>query len=160
MSTKFNMKDALQKIGIEWLSEKEMQENHFTDSFVKAVEMLNTEQLQAVKKTDGPIMVVAGPGTGKTQILSTRIGKILLEADIQPENILCLTFTDAGTVAMKKRLGEFLGTKATEIGIYTFHSFCNKLINENQDLIAVAKLAKPLPSNNVTDTTILINIDR
>ena len=78
MITKFNMNDALQKIGIEWLSEKEMQENHFTETFVKAVEMLNQEQLQAVQKTDGPIMVVAGPGTGKTQILSTRIGKILL----------------------------------------------------------------------------------
>jgi len=148
MSTKFNMKDALEKIGIEWLSEKEIQENHFTDSFVSAVEMLNTEQLQAVKKTDGPIMVVAGPGTGKTQILSTRIGKILLEADIQPENILCLTFTDAGTVAMKKRLGEFLGTKASEIGIYTFHSFCNKIINENQDLI------------NKGDYTIITDLER
>jgi DNA helicase-2/ATP-dependent DNA helicase PcrA len=148
MSTKFNMNDALQKIGIEWLSEKEMQENHFTETFVKAVEMLNQEQLQAVQKTDGPIMVVAGPGTGKTQILSTRIGKILLEADIQPENILCLTFTDAGTVAMKKRLGEFLGTKATEIGVYTFHSFCNKLINENQDLI------------NKGDYTIITDLER
>lgn len=148
MSTNFGMENALKKIGIEWLSEREINENHFTDVFVKAVEMLNEKQLEAVKKTDGPIMVVAGPGTGKTQILSTRIGKILLEADIQPENILCLTFTDAGTVAMKKRLGEFLGTRATEIGVYTFHSFCNKLINENQDLI------------NKGDYTIITDLER
>ena len=66
-------------------------------------ERLNDEQKEAVNAIEGPVMVIAGPGTGKTQILSARIGKILLETDTQPNNILCLTYTDAGTVAMRKR---------------------------------------------------------
>ncbi|HCL83189.1 MAG TPA: hypothetical protein DIC22_04400, partial [Chitinophagaceae bacterium] len=56
---------------------------------------LNTEQKRAVDTIEGPVLVIAGPGTGKTQILGARIGKILLETDTAPENILCLTYTDA-----------------------------------------------------------------
>ena len=56
---------------------------------------LNQAQKQAVDTLEGPVMVIAGPGTGKTQILSARIGKILIETDANPENILCLTYTDA-----------------------------------------------------------------
>jgi DNA helicase-2/ATP-dependent DNA helicase PcrA len=76
-------------------------------------------------------MVIAGPGTGKTQILSARIGKILLDTDAAPENILCLTYTDAGVVAMRKRVQEFIGPEAYKVGIYTFHAFCNEIIQEN-----------------------------
>ena len=65
---------------------------------------LNKEQQLAVDTTQGPVMVIAGPGTGKTQILAARIGKILLEPDNAPENILCLTYTDAGAIAMRRRL--------------------------------------------------------
>ena len=72
--------------------------------FNKIYTALNTQQKEAVDTIEGPVMVIAGPGTGKTQILSARIGKILLETDTAPENILCLTYTDAGAVAMRKRL--------------------------------------------------------
>jgi DNA helicase-2/ATP-dependent DNA helicase PcrA len=72
--------------------------------FEEAYEKLNDEQKVAVNTIEGPVMVIAGPGTGKTQILASRIGKILLETDAQPQNILCLTFTDAGVVAMRERL--------------------------------------------------------
>jgi len=92
---------------------------------------LNAEQLAAVNKMDGPVLVVAGPGTGKTQILAARIGKILLETDAQPNEILCLTYTDAGAVAMRKRLFEFIGPEAYRIHIHTFHAFCNEVIQEN-----------------------------
>ena len=92
---------------------------------------LNQPQQQAVDAIEGPVMVIAGPGTGKTQILSARIGKILLETDATPENILCLTYTDAGTIAIRKRLQQFIGADAYKVNIYTFHSFCNDIIQEN-----------------------------
>lgn len=95
---------------------------------------LNTAQKQAVDTIEGPVMVIAGPGTGKTQILSARIGKILLETDTRPENILCLTYTDAGVVAMRKRLLGFIGPDAYKVNIYTFHAFCNDIIQDNLSL--------------------------
>ena len=92
---------------------------------------LNEKQRLAVDTIDGPVMVIAGPGTGKTQILAARIGKILLETDTRPENILCLTYTDAGTIAMRKRLQQFIGADAYKVNIYTFHAFCNDVIQDN-----------------------------
>ncbi|MFY8129108.1 MAG: UvrD-helicase domain-containing protein, partial [Chitinophagaceae bacterium] len=77
--------------------------------FTQIYNHLNAAQQQAVNALHGAIMVIAGPGTGKTQILSARIGKILLETDAAPENILCLTYTDAGVIAMRKRLAQFIG---------------------------------------------------
>lgn len=95
---------------------------------------LNAEQQDAVNTIYGPVLVIAGPGTGKTQILSARIGKILLDTDYLPENILCLTYTDAGRVAMRKRLQEMIGADAYRVNIHTFHSFCNQIIQENVNL--------------------------
>jgi DNA helicase-2/ATP-dependent DNA helicase PcrA len=95
---------------------------------------LNPQQKKAVDNIEGPVMVIAGPGTGKTQILSARIGKILLDTDTNPENILCLTYTDAGAVAMRKRLLSFIGPDAYKVNIYTFHAFCNDIIQENLSL--------------------------
>ncbi len=95
---------------------------------------LNDEQRKAVDAIEGPVMVIAGPGTGKTQMLSARIGKILLETDALPENILCLTYTDAGTVAMRKRLQGFIGSDAYKVKIHTYHSFCNEVIQDNLSL--------------------------
>jgi len=95
---------------------------------------LNNAQKQAVDNIEGPVMVIAGPGTGKTQILGARIGKILLETDTAPENILCLTYTDAGAIAMRKRLVSFIGSSAYKVNISTFHSFCNDIIQDNLSL--------------------------
>lgn len=101
------------------------------DKFRKIYNGLNQQQKLAVDTIEGPVMVIAGPGTGKTQILSARIGKILLETDTNPENILCLTYTDAGVVAMRKRLLSFIGSEAYKVQIHTFHSFANMVIQEN-----------------------------
>src|SRR4030095_12888162 len=95
---------------------------------------LNEKQKIAVDTIEGPVMVIAGPGTGKTQILASRIGKILLETDAIPQNILCLTYTDAGVVAMRKRLLSFIGPDAYKVHIYTFHAFCNEVIQDNLNL--------------------------
>ncbi len=99
-----------------------------TPEFEYAYQALNPPQRKAVDTIEGPVMVIAGPGTGKTQILTLRIANILLKTDTQPENILALTFTEAGAYAMRKRLVKMMGTRAYKITITTFHSFCNELI--------------------------------
>lgn len=101
--------------------------NHFQ----KEYNNLNDAQKEAVDAIDGPVMVIAGPGTGKTQILAIRIGKILLETDTQPENILCMTYTDSGAIAMRKRLLSMIGPDAYKVNIHTYHSFCNLVIQDN-----------------------------
>ncbi|HLZ87235.1 MAG TPA: ATP-dependent DNA helicase [Puia sp.] len=109
---------------------REKLRQHFEEEYQK----LNEQQRLAVDTTEGPVMVIAGPGTGKTQILAARIGKILLETDAAPGNILCLTYTDAGTIAMRRRLLSFIGPDAYKVHIHTFHSFCNDIIQENLPL--------------------------
>ncbi len=106
---------------------KERLEKKFNDEYKE----LNEQQRLAVDTIEGPVMVIAGPGTGKTQILAARIGKILMETDELPQNILCLTFTEAGVVAMRKRLLDFIGPDAYKVNVHTFHSFCNSVIQEN-----------------------------
>ena len=108
--------------------------------FSEIYNSLNDQQKLAVDTIEGPVMVIAGPGTGKTQILSARIGKILLETDTLPENILCLTYTDAGVVAMRKRLLGFIGADAYKVNLYTFHAFCNDVIQENLSLFEKTSL--------------------
>src|ERR1700744_3919095 len=107
--------------------------NKYNDKFQEALAKLNPEQMAAVEQMDGPVLVIAGPGTGKTQILAARIGKILMHTDAKAGEILCLTYTDAGAVAMRKRLFEFIGPEAYRVNIYTFHAFCNEVIQENLD---------------------------
>ncbi len=109
---------------------REILQQKFADEYKK----LNDEQRLAVDTIEGPVMVIAGPGTGKTQILAARIGKILLETDALPENILCLTYTDAGTIAMRRRLQQFIGADAYKVNIYTFHAFCHDVIQDNLNL--------------------------
>ena len=104
-----------------------------TTAFTQAYERLNTAQKKAVDSIEGPVMVVAGPGTGKTQILTLRIAQILLQTDTQPGNILALTFTDAGAQAMRERLHRYIGTAAYRVPIYTFHGFAERLIREYPD---------------------------
>src|SRR6187551_2732899 len=108
--------------------------------FREEYERLNEKQRLAVDTIEGPVMVIAGPGTGKTQILASRVGKILIDTDTQPENILCLTYTDAGVVAMRKRLLQFIGPEAYKVNIYTFHAFCNDVIQENLPLFEKTSL--------------------
>ncbi len=84
---------------------------------------LNTEQQAAVSYLDGPLLVLAGPGTGKTQLLSAKVAYILEHTDTNPENILCLTFTESGASNMRERLGSMIGSSADNINIFTYHAF-------------------------------------
>ncbi len=109
-------------------------------SFLKELEGLNLAQRQAVESIEGPVLVVAGPGTGKTHILGARIGQILRETDTQPFNILCLTYTDSGVHAMRERLLKFIGPEAHRVHINTFHSFCNNIVQDNLHLFGLREL--------------------
>ncbi len=136
-----------------------------TPEFEKAYQELNAEQQLAVNSIEGPLMVIAGPGTGKTQILAVRIGNILLKTDSDPRSILCLTYTESGATNMRQRLIKFIGPTAYEVSINTFHSFCNSIIRENPDVFdqysdfevisdleriqLILKLLESLPPTNV-----------
>ncbi len=113
-------------------------------SFDAAFAKLNEEQKAAASHIDGPMMVLAGPGTGKTQIIALRIAKILKETQLEPHNILCLTFTESGVAAMRRRLLEFIGTAAYAVRVCTFHAFCNDVIKENPEKFLFARELEPL----------------
>lgn len=102
-------------------------------NFSSSYQKLNKEQQKAVDAIEGPVMVLAGPGTGKTQILAMRIANILLKTDTNPSSILALTFTESGASAMKKRLISLIGETAYQVNIQTFHSFCNDVIQSNPE---------------------------
>lgn len=132
--------------------------NKYDQAFQKALGMLNTEQLQAVQQTEDPIMVMAGPGTGKTQLLGVRVGYILQNTDAKAHNILCLTFTNAGAVAMRSRLLSFIGPEAYNAHIYTYHAFCHSVIQDNieyfggyRDLQLVSDLEQVEILNQIID---------
>lgn len=121
-------------------SKKTTARQRYEQRFQKLLGQLNTAQQQAVQQIEGPVLAIAGPGTGKTHMLTARIGQILLQTDTQPHNILCLTFTDAGAQAMRQRLLEFIGPEAHRVHLYTFHSFCNMVIQENLEVFGHREL--------------------
>ncbi len=124
----------------------------YDEQFQAILNNLNQAQKQAVEQIEGPVLVVAGPGTGKTQILSARIGNILKQTDTLPHNILCLTYTEAGTIAMRKRLNDFIGPDSYNVHIFTFHGFCNKIIQENLDYFGIRELQ---PLSDIEEVEIL-----
>lgn len=117
-------------------AEKTKTRQEATARFEALYKKLNKEQRKAVDTIEGPAMVMAGPGTGKTQVLSMRIANILKTTQMDPWNILCLTFTESGAVAMRERLFSIIGTPAYYVSIHTFHSFCNEIIQENPEIFA------------------------
>ena len=126
-------------------NKRELKEEYL-EKFLGALEGLNDEQREAVETIEGPVVVVAGPGTGKTQILTLRIANILKEmgADFAP-NILALTFTNAGVYAMRKRLAEFVGVElAYQVGIFTFHSFAEEQIKNNPEIFKDFAFSRPI----------------
>lgn len=89
---------------------------------------LNEKQRQAVEYLDGPLLVIAGPGTGKTQLLSEKVAYILKHTDTNPENILCLTFTESATSNMRERLKSIIKKSAEKVNISTYHSFGSDIL--------------------------------
>jgi DNA helicase-2/ATP-dependent DNA helicase PcrA len=101
--------------------------------FKAAYGQLNTAQRQAVDAIEGPVLVVAGPGTGKTQLLSLRVANILRQTDADAANILCLTFTNKAATNMRDRLFRLAGPASRNVTVRTFHSFAADIMNSYPD---------------------------
>jgi len=101
--------------------------------FDKFYKELNIEQKKAVDTIEGPVLVLAGPGTGKTQILSVRAANIIRKDLALPENILILTYTNAAAKTMKERLAKIIGFKGYDVYVATFHSFANSILLDSEE---------------------------
>ena len=113
---------------------KKMVLKNFKDIYEQEYQKLNEQQKKAVDTVEGPVMVIAGPGTGKTQILSRRVANILTNHQTHPEEIVCLTYTEAGASEMLDRLEGLIGEEGRNVRVSTIHSFCSELILEYSDL--------------------------
>lgn len=113
------------------------------NTYQEAFDGLNTAQKQAVTTIEGPVLVIAGPGTGKTQLLGVRVAHILQKTDTLPQNILCLTFTENGAANMRERLTRFIGKAAYDVNIGTYHSFGGDLIRRFPEVFAETRLQTP-----------------
>lgn len=125
-------------------------------AFKTAYQQLNASQREAVDTIDGPVMVIAGPGTGKTQVLTLRIANILEQTDTPPESILALTFTESGAKAMRERLLRYVGSAAYRIEIATFHGFSQQLISRYPD--AYPNIIGGQPATDIDKITLLESI--
>ncbi|RYE25753.1 MAG: ATP-dependent helicase [Sphingobacteriales bacterium] len=124
--------------------------------FLQRYNNLNDQQREAVDAIYGPVMVIAGPGTGKTEVLSVRIANLLRsEAQVQPNEILCLTYTDEATNSMRNRLTQIIGTAAHRVNIVTFHAFCNNVIQANSENFSLRSLQ---PITDLERTELLYEI--
>ncbi len=95
--------------------------------------VLTTEQEKAIKHFEGPMLVVSGPGSGKTEILLRRIEFLIKEKKVEPSSILACTFTNKATESIKFRLSRLIGTRAEEVYISTIHAFCSQMLKEYPD---------------------------
>lgn len=102
---------------------------------------LNKAQREAVEAIFGPLLVIAGPGTGKTQLLAARAAEIISKTDVGPNSVLCLTYTEAGAVAMRRRLVSMIGDDGYKVPVHTFHGFGQSVINQHQEYFGIQREA-------------------
>jgi DNA helicase-2/ATP-dependent DNA helicase PcrA len=125
--------------------------------FETAYKRLNPAQKKAVDTIDGPVLVVAGPGSGKTQVLALRVAHILSVTDMRPSNVLCMTFTDSASHNMRERLITFMGEDAYRVSIHTFHNLCTAIISGNPEYFyngATLRAADEVTKYNVIEQII------
>ena len=96
-----------------------------TDEILKG---LNKEQFEAVTHVDGPLLVIAGAGSGKTRVLTHRIAYLIAECNVKPWNIIAITFTNKAAKEMKERIEKIVGDMAKDMWVGTFHSMCVRIL--------------------------------
>ncbi len=106
---------------------------------MKLLEGLNPEQKAAVLHTEGPLLVLAGAGSGKTRVLTHRIAYIVEELGVRPWNILAITFTNKAAREMKDRMETLIGPTANDIWVGTFHSVCVRMLRRDIDRLGYDK---------------------
>ena len=127
-----------------------------SDQYTDRYNNLNPQQQKAVDTLEGPVLVVAGPGSGKTELLSLRVANILRTQDVSPSNILCLTYTEAAATNMRQRLAGLVGPAAYQVAIHTFHSFATEIINRFPEYFYNG--ASFQPADELTQIELLENI--
>ncbi|TDL98297.1 DNA helicase PcrA [Macrococcus brunensis] len=100
---------------------------------------MNEEQRAAVKATEGPLLIMAGAGSGKTRVLTHRIAYLIQEKDVNPYNILAITFTNKAAKEMKERVQHLIGEEAEAVWISTFHSMCVRILRRDSDRIGIER---------------------
>lgn len=103
------------------------------------VKNMNSEQSEAVRTTEGPLLIMAGAGSGKTRVLTHRIAYLLDEKDVSPYNILAITFTNKAAKEMKARVEHLVGEEAQVIWMSTFHSMCVRILRRDADRIGIER---------------------
>ena len=103
------------------------------------ISSLNDRQKEAVLYNGGPLLIIAGAGAGKTKTLTTKIAYLIEEENVNPHNILAITFTNKAAKEMKDRLYMLVGDLAKKLQVSTFHSFGLKLLRENYDALGYDK---------------------
>ncbi|MEW5995786.1 MAG: UvrD-helicase domain-containing protein, partial [Candidatus Zixiibacteriota bacterium] len=96
---------------------------------------LNDAQHEAVTATEGPILVIAGAGSGKTRVLTRRLAYILFERRAEPYQVLAVTFTNKAAAEMRSRIAQLLGGDIPDLNVSTFHSFCARLLRREAEAI-------------------------
>ena len=117
------------------------------------LDTLNDRQKEAVNITDGPLLVLAGAGSGKTKVLTTKVAKLIIDNKIDPSNILAITFTNKAAKEMKQRILSMVGDIGYKIQISTFHSFGLNILKKHYDKLKLSKNFTILDSD---DSSILI----
>src|SRR5699024_11305000 len=100
---------------------------------------LNERQKEAVKTTEGPLLIMAGAGSGKTRVLTHRIAYLIDEKAVSPRNILAITFTNKAAREMKDRVRNLVGTESEAMWVSTFHSMCVRILRRDIERIGYSR---------------------